>query len=104
MVWMVFLIFAVVLAAGLLVALRRYERESASAALREVEALHARIDDLTRRLQNLEAIAAAEDVPAGAPPEAAAPEMPLPDAPAQRAAPSDVPFVSSRQPRPPQRS
>lgn len=60
MVWIFTILAASGLLAWLLVALRRYEHESAVAALDEVEQLRETIDALTLRVQNLEAIAAEE--------------------------------------------
>lgn len=60
-IWLVFTLFAAMLVAFLLTALRRYERESAATALRELEEFRTELDRLTERVQTLEAIAAEPD-------------------------------------------
>lgn len=61
MFWIVIILMASGLLAWLLVALRRYEHESAAAALEEVERLREAVDALTRRIEHLETIAAADE-------------------------------------------
>jgi hypothetical protein len=61
MYWIVIVLAASALLAWLLVALRRYEHESAAAALEEVERLRETVDALTGRIEHLEAIAAADE-------------------------------------------
>ena len=73
MLWIWLILIACALLAGLLVALRRYERESATAALRRVEQLQGEVERLTRRVQHLEAIAAEEGGPASEPPPSTTP-------------------------------
>ncbi len=60
MFWIILALAAGALLAVLLVSLRRYERESAAAALEEVTALREELDAITRRVQALEAIAAGD--------------------------------------------
>ncbi|GIV61709.1 MAG: hypothetical protein KatS3mg044_0575 [Rhodothermaceae bacterium] len=74
MFWVVIVLAATALLAWLLVALRRFEHESATAALDEVRALRAEMEHLEHRVRVLEALAASgddpDDVPFGQVPNA----------------------------------
>jgi len=61
MIWISISLVAVVLAGWLLKALYRYEHESATAALEEVQRLNGELAKLTIRIEVLEAIAVAAD-------------------------------------------
>ena len=61
MIWMVLVLAATAILAWLLSTLRKYEHESAAAALEQVTALREELDRLRLRVQALEAIAAADD-------------------------------------------
>lgn len=60
MLWFIVVLLAGILLALLLMFQQRYEREGVNVALREVEALQEEVDALTRRVRNLEVIAADE--------------------------------------------
>ena len=61
MLWIGQVLIACALLAWLVVASRRYEHESATAALEEVEVLREQLEALQQRVQNLEAIAAEDE-------------------------------------------
>ncbi len=62
MIWLVLTVAAGLVAYLLVRASQGYERESASAALEEVQRLGEVTEDLERRIRNLEAIATRVDV------------------------------------------
>jgi len=61
MIWMALVLAATAILAWLLSTLRKYEHESATAALEQVTALREELDRLRLRVQALEAIAAADE-------------------------------------------
>ncbi|WP_456427483.1 hypothetical protein [Rhodocaloribacter sp.] len=61
MIWMALVLAATAILAWLLSTLRKYEHESAAAALEQVTALREELDHLRLRVQALEAIAAADE-------------------------------------------
>lgn len=63
MIWIVLVLAATAILAWLLSTLRRYEHESAAAALEQVADLREELDRLRLRVQALEAIAAADEEP-----------------------------------------
>lgn len=71
MIWIAITLAACALLAWLLATLRRYEHESASAALREVQGMREELEALRLRVQALEAIAAEAALTEG-PPESTA--------------------------------
>ena len=73
MLWIWTTLLAAALLAWLLIALRRYERESAAAALREAEQLREEFEALAVRVRHLEAIAAADSSLSGSQPPSSLP-------------------------------
>ena len=63
MIWIGIALVASAFVLLLVHAARRYERESAAAALERVKRLEERADDIQRRIENLEAIASGDDDP-----------------------------------------
>lgn len=64
MFWIWLVVLAGIALIALLFGLRRYERESAVAARKAVDALRTEVEDLRERVQALEAIAASEPLSA----------------------------------------
>ena len=92
MTWLFLALFAAALVALMLGALRRYERESAATARREVEALREELVRVVERVETLEAIAAE--------PADLTDVRPRPDLSEAPPAFQDEPSVSSAEPPP----